>query len=118
MIFGWEAYLDRPTAFLPAEDQAPCNGYIGTAEGYPLKLPDGVLSRIRFPSAATGVSTEWRIFARWCQKNHIPAFQQGLQRAIDFFWHKPQLILPMTDGAQKLLLGKPHTHSCQENLKY
>ncbi|CAL1166619.1 unnamed protein product [Cladocopium goreaui] len=108
VIFDWEAHLNRPAAFSLPEDQAPCNGYIGAPEGYPLKLPDGVLSRVRFPCSEHGVTTEWRISARWCQPNHIPAFQQGLQRAIDFFGRKPQLILPMTAGAQRLLLGEPN----------
>lgn len=108
VIFDWEAYLNRPAAFSLPEDQAPCNGYIGAPEGYPLKLPDGVLSRVRFPCSEHGVTTEWRISARWCQPKHIPAFQQGLQRAIDFFGRKPQLILPMTAGAQRLLLGEPN----------
>lgn len=85
---------DRPSSFLASEDQALENGYIGNPEGYPLTLPDGVLSRVRFLRSEGKVTTEWRISARWRQKDHIPAFQQGLHRAIDFFWQSSNNFAP------------------------
>jgi len=107
LIFGWGSYLGQPEAFLAADEpDSPRAGYVGNTDGYPVQLPDGVLSRVRFPvSDGSVIRTEWRISARWRQKNPLPQFHAALLRAIDFFWKHPRMTLPLTHAAQALLLG-------------
>ncbi|CAK9013513.1 unnamed protein product, partial [Durusdinium trenchii] len=120
-IFGWEDVLNNPAGWKgkasdgtdDAEDAEASEEGIeaeGPLRGYPVTLPDGVPSRVRYIVVRDGegsstLRTEFRISSKWNFPDPTDHIRAGARRVCDHFRGRPHAVLEMDEGGRKLCMG-------------